>query len=379
MKNLCARLMCTLLAAQTALFGGALADEITLAISEPPAVATQAPEEEVSFELISAEKDAEEPTAEPTEPTSETADEAPGDAARVTEDEAAPGVTSKSMSLSDIAEGEVIYQDYDNGYWFYSDSEQNIRVEIRRHEDESIQLIWYEADLQYDTQTPMTLYAANPEKPGKGFKYAERISRDNKIVFAMNDDQCGHRIYNHQTVGVIVRDGQIVSNKTKRSGNNAIPNLDVGALFEDGTMKVFQSKDYTAQEYIDMGCQNTLSFGPYIVRDGVVNPVFDSKYRVREPRIALGMIAPRHYMVILCEGRTSRSQGVGLKWLGEKMLSLGVTQCINLDGGETACILFMGRRLEYTNPEGKFRLERSLSGMIGLGHCEQVPEFSEED
>lgn len=364
MNTICARVFCMLLAASLALCGVASADEIKLAISEPPAAeATATPEVEAAV------------TPEVSAKAASTGESAGQDAIAMSPSIASPD----GGTLADIAQGEVVVADYERGYWFYSDSEQNVRIEIQRYEDTEIELIWYEADLQYGTETPMTLYAANPERPGKGFKYAERIARDNKLVFAVNDDQCGHRMYNRQTVGVIVRDGEIVSNRTKRSGNKSIPNLDVGALFDDGTMKVFQSKDYTAQEYLDMGCRNTLSFGPWIVMDGEMNPIFETNYRVREPRLVLGMIGPRHYVAMLCEGRTSRSQGVALKWVGERMLELGVSQCINLDGGETACMLFMGRRLEFDNRYGKFRLERSLSGMIGLGTCADVPEFSKED
>ena len=274
-----------------------------------------------------------------------------------------------------LSQQETIIEDFESGYWFYEDPSQELRIEIHRHELTDIKMIWYEADIQTTEKTPVQLFAANPENPGKGFMYAERIARSNLLVFAINDDQFGHRLYNRQTIGIVVRDGKVLSNKTKASGKVTLPNLDIGAFFPDGSMRVFQSAEYTGDEYLDMGVENTLCFGPYILRDGEINPAFQKYYRIGEPRCAIGMIEPYHYMVIMVEGRIKRAQGASLQWLGERMQELGVLEAINLDGGETASILFMGKKLEVSNPTGKVKKSRSLSGMFGLGVSESVPEY----
>jgi len=274
-----------------------------------------------------------------------------------------------------LSQQETIIEDFENGYWFYEDPSQGLRIEIYRHELTDIKMIWYEADIRTTEKTPIQLFAANPDNPGKGFMYAERIVRSNQLVFAINDDQFGHRVYNRQTVGIIVRNGSVLSDKTKASGKVTLPNLDVGAFFPDGSMRVFQSAEYTGDEYLDMGVENTLCFGPYILRDGEINPDFQKYYRIGEPRCAIGMIEPYHYMAIMVEGRITRAQGASLQWLGERMQELGVIEAINLDGGETASILFMGKKLEVNNPTGRVRKTRSLSGVVGLGISEKVPEY----
>lgn len=273
------------------------------------------------------------------------------------------------------AQKETIIEDFDKGYWLYDNPAQELRIEVNRYEEPERRLLWYEADISTSPKTPLQFFPANPESPGRGFKYAERIARDNHLVFAINDDQFGHRLYNHETVGVVVRDGKVLSNKTKKSGNVSLPNLDVGAFFGDGSLRVFQSKEHTGEEYVAMGATNVLCFGPYILRDGEINPSFGKYYRYRESRCALGIVEPYHYKIIVVEGRTSRAQGVGLQWVAERMKELGVSQAINLDGGHTSSILFMGKKLESTNPKGLVLKSRSLSGMIGLGTSDSVPAY----
>jgi len=286
-----------------------------------------------------------------------------------------PVVQSIAESANTALQQEFVIEDYEKGYWLYEDLSQSLQIEINRYEITEKELLWYEADIRTSEQTPLQFFPANEESPGKGFKYAERIARDNRLVFAVNDDQFGHRLYNRKTMGVVVRNGKVMSNKTMRSGNVALPNLDVGVFFPDGSMQVFESKDHTGEEYIAMGAQNVLSFGPYILREGEINPSFQKYYRHREPRCAVGMVEPYHYVVIVVEGRSARAQGVGLQWVGERMQELGVRQAINLDGGHTSCIVFMGRKLEISNPLGKVLKARSLSGMIGLGNSERVPAY----
>ena len=125
-----------------------------------------------------------------------------------------------------------------------------------------------------------------------------------------------------------------------------------------------------------MGAQNVLSFGPYLLKNGEMNPQFGTRMTDRENRVALGMIEPYHYVALYVEGRNKYSRGADMKWLAEKMLEKGVTDAINLDGGATACMLFMGKKLRITNPEGKVRNERSVSGLIAVGHSDQVPEYT---
>lgn len=273
------------------------------------------------------------------------------------------------------AADETIVADNDAGHWLYESKAQGVRIEITRHEDTDQVVLWYEADLQFSPQSPLRFLLANEQAPGKGFYYPERLVRDHQAVFGINDDQFGHRVYNHEITGVIVRDGVALYTKTKPDGNQSWPVLDTAAFFADGTMRAFSSSAHTAEEYVAMGAQTVLSFGPWLVQNGMVNPLLKSGFKTREPRSAIGMVAPYHFVVLSVEGREKRSRGVNVAWLAERMQALGATEAVNLDGGKTCCIVFMGKKLDTTNPEGIVRSGRSVSGMIALGTSALVPAY----
>ena len=142
---------------------------------------------------------------------------------------------------------ETVEADFEGGHWLYEDTAQGVRVEIVRHEDTENRVLWYEADLVCGEDSPLRFLTANEDAPGRGFWYPERLAREKRAVFAINDDQFGHRVYNHDTVGVIVRGGEVLSERTRKSGSKGWPPLDTAAFFPDGSMRVFESAEHTGE------------------------------------------------------------------------------------------------------------------------------------
>ena len=116
---------------------------------------------------------------------------------------------------------------------------------------------------------------------------------------------------------------------------------------------------------------STYAFGPTLLRDGELSEYMlrDEYYSYREPRLAMGMIEPWHYYVLCVEGRMadSRSKGVYLNWLADNMKEHGVQEAINLDGGGTACLMFMGKKINHSANS-----TRSVGSMSGFGLSEQI-------
>ena len=147
-------------------------------------------------------------------------------------------------------------------------------------------------------------------------------------------------------MGIVIRDGKVYSQVTWRKGASKFPNLDVLALYPDGNMEVYDSDEKTADEYLEMGVQSTLAFGPVLIRDGVLNEAALRKYGTSSAqRTAIGMVEKGHYFAMMLEGRLTRSKGAGISFLAERMLERGCTLAFNLDGGQTACMGFMGHQL----------------------------------
>lgn len=121
------------------------------------------------------------------------------------------------------------------------------------------------------------------------------------------------------------------------------------------------------------------AFGPRLARGGGINPALETSYRTKEPRTAIGMIEPYHYVAVFVEGRIRRGGGVPVRWLAGRMAGLGAVETVNLDGGQTGCLFSMGTKISLSNPDGRARDGRSVSGLIGLGESGLVPEWTGPD
>ena len=249
------------------------------------------------------------------------------------------------------------------GLWFYISP--TLMIEIRRYEDAPGKNIWFECDIQASPESPL-LSRINWSKDGRITVAHEpvRCALENGYVLCLSDDHFGARLHAGSKLGVCIRDGEIITNEAFTKPTKHFPNLDVLALFKDGSMRAYLNGEHTAAEYLAMGAVDTFSFGPLLVRDGQINPlVYDRDYHyVKEPRCALGVIGPYHYFALVVNGRTGSAKGVKLDWLAEKMLEKGVTDAINLDGGGTASLVFLGERLNKTGSS-----VRSLYSCIGFG------------
>ena len=261
----------------------------------------------------------------------------------------------------------VIYQDRKQGYWLYEAA--GVRIEIKRIEWPDMPLIWFETDVCLsDGNTFFRM--ENKNKKGKLTDADPRkIAKDNNAVFGISDDFASYRINGKAKPGIIIRNKQVLSNDTHKKAVRAIPNLDVLALFEDGSMKTFDANQYKAQDYLDMGVTDTFTFGPYMLREGRINPdllLSGTNYRKLEPRNAMGMIEPGHYVFVTTLGRQTKSGGTYISWLAYRMKDLGCVEALNLDGGNTIALIFMGDMINKSENAGKSAV-RTISSLIGAG------------
>ena len=119
-----------------------------------------------------------------------------------------------------------------------------------------------------------------------------------------------------------------------------------------------------------------LSFGPYLVRDGEINPFIAqmSNGKTDQPRCAVGMIEPGRYHAILAEGRIrNKSVGVNVEFLANHMLNKGCKVAFNLDGGQTAVMAFMGNQISRIGKYSGGRTSaRTTTEILGVGHSDLI-------
>ena len=274
--------------------------------------------------------------------------------------------------------GEFVWEDEEKGVWRYASD--SLRIEIFRREQSKPARVWYEAEIfcAEGSEGPR-MVAEDQENWKSRTEYPYKIARKNGTVLAVSSDFAQLRLQQKKSrPGIIIRDGKILSDRTKKQGAKAFPNLDCLAIWPDGDMKVFYSDEKTAQEYLDDGVRDVLAFGPILIRDGEINEKGLSQYGTSHaPRTAVGMVEKGHYFFMMLEGRVKRSKGDGIRFLAEKLKDRGCTLGFNLDGGDTSCIVFMGHQLCRMVNGKKNKSSRRTSDLLGVGRSELLPAVSD--
>ena len=275
------------------------------------------------------------------------------------------------------AEEPTILEDPEDGRWEYHSESLNIVIEKFTEKVKSGSKKktreYCVADIQASPESPLYPVMTDPtSKRPSGYKMVspELLQEKAHPMFAMSDDMYGIRLQKYDYKGIVIRNGEIIATKTRNSAKKrAWPNLDAMALLPDGSMKTSVCDAHTAEEYLEMGAEQVFSFGPWLISDGEINPeVLNPKYYpYNEPRVAIGMVEPYHYIAVVVRGRPKGSYaGVHLDWLAQLLLDRGCVEALNLDGGQTATMIFNGKIIE-TGDKGL----RSQGSMICFGRIEE--------
>ena len=293
---------------------------------------------------------------------------------------------------------EYLLEDEENGVWQYASRTLSVRVERTREKQKKGKkktLEYCVAEIWCSEESPLEAILSEPRGnkpvPGKHPEKPETLLNLKPSVLAVSDDMFGLRIspssgdpkktkYDYH--GVIIRYGEILATKTRKSPEEGKkdkrpwPNLDTLAVYEDGSMRTFVSGDLTAEEYLEAGARHVFAFGPWLIRDGVLNPALENPkyYPAYEPRAAIGMIEPYHYIIIATGGRPkSKYVGVQLLWLAQKMQELGCVEALNLDGGQTVIMAFNNRIILQGDTGG----QRNQGSLIAFGLRDSGEETEE--
>ena len=181
------------------------------------------------------------------------------------------------------------------------------------------------------------------------------IAADNGAILAVNGD-----FYGSQERGYVIRNGILYRENGKSEQEDLV-------IYRDGTFEIVNEDDITAEELLENGAWQVLSFGPGIVSDGEItvseNEEVDKAMR-SNPRTAIGYIDENHYVLVVSDGRTAESEGLSLYELAEFMQSIGVTEGYNLDGGGSSTMYFNGYVVNNPTSSGNRIKERDVSDII---------------
>ena len=235
----------------------------------------------------------------------------------------------------------------------YSDSNMDITLSTYREFDTNI----YVAEVSADSAYLKTAFAQDTYGRNVTAKTSE-IAGSTGAILAINGD-----FYGTQEKGYVVRDG-VVYRDTAKNGQEDL------VIYSDGSFGFITEGEVTAQELVDAGAQQVLSFGPALVTDGqiaVSEGEEVGKAMASNPRTAIAQTADGKYLFVVADGRTDESAGVSLAQLASFLQSVGAVNAYNLDGGGSSTMVFNGTVVNNPTTGGRIK-ERSVSDIVYIGY-----------
>ncbi|WP_338555347.1 phosphodiester glycosidase family protein [Paenibacillus sp. KS-LC4] len=245
--------------------------------------------------------------------------------------------------------------------WNYSSDDIQINIKKVQTGSGSDLITYFVADVKVKDASSLRSAFAENSFGTNIIENTSVIASSNNAIFAINGDYYGFR-----DDGVIIRNGTVYRDDPVREAL---------ALFDDGTLQTYDETEISSSDLLAGGVTNTFSFGPILIQDGKITSDFSSvkidtnfgnrSIQNANPRTAIGMIAPNHYVFVVVDGRKEGySRGMTLTELADVMAGLGATEAYNLDGGGSSTMYFMGRVVN--NPLGKNQ-ERGVSDILYIG------------
>ena len=266
-------------------------------------------------------------------------------------------VSEKTSSDIQTADASTVYADD----WNYQGNGISIAITEVSTGSGNDKVTYFVADVVITDATQLQSAFADDSFGLNIIDYTSTIAAQNDAIFAINGDYYGFR-----SDGIVIRNGVIYRDLPARTGL---------AFYQDGTMKIYDETQTTAQQLVDEGVWNTLSFGPALIQDSVLvenlervsidKNIGNHSIQGDNPRTGVGIIAPNHFVFVVVDGRSEGySRGVSLTEFAQIFADLRCTDAYNVDGGGSSTMYFMGRVVN--NPLGRNK-ERGTSDILFIG------------
>ena len=216
-------------------------------------------------------------------------------------------------------------------------SDPDIYIDITTHRDEADTTTYYVADIRLKSLINLKTALA---KDTYGMHIKERTSdicKRKKGILAIDGDT-----YGEQEGGYVVRNGTpLRDTKNLNRMRGTTSKAEDLIIRGDGTFGIIDERYTSFEEVTAQNPWQVFSFGPALIKNNEVaveanEEVGTAMSGNRNQRCAIGIIAPKHYVFVVSDGRSSESAGLSLRTLGEIMKDLHCQCAYNLDGGGSA-------------------------------------------
>lgn len=137
-------------------------------------------------------------------------------------------------------------------------------------------------------------------------------------------------------IGIVIQDGKLTF------GTPGKVSTVVGF---DGNGKLIVGR-MSAQQALDKGMKEAVSFGPVLVANGNPAPVAGTGGGLN-PRTAIGQRADGTVLMLVIDGRQSHSLGASYKDCRDVMIQYGAVNAANLDGGSSTLMIHEGKEVNF--------------------------------
>ena len=181
------------------------------------------------------------------------------------------------------------------------------------------------------------------------------MAADHNALIAINGDYFGFRYE-----GYVIRGGVLYRDEIYDSDQEDL------CIWPDGNMTVIRETEVSAEELMSQGVQDVLCFGPALVLDGEIQISEELEvgtYSDDNPRTAIAMVEPLHYLFVVSDGRTEENIGLTPYQLAVLLRDRGAQLVYNLDGGGSSTMVYEGEIINYPTARGYWE-ERRVSDIV---------------
>lgn len=238
----------------------------------------------------------------------------------------------------------------------YSYNDENIMISISTITEDDV--VYHIVDMRLSDVRYLQSAFAKDIYGKNTFETTSKIAKNNQAIIAFNGD-----FYGSRDDGLIIRNGVLYRDQPRKAPDNR------SLLINDQGDFIFVTEGTAdGMTYVARGAVHSLSFGPVLVEDGKILKLNTQISKIENPRTAIGMIEPLHYLLIVVDGRSEQSKGMRLDTLAKLFVRLGAVHAYNLDGGGSSTLWYNGKVINQPSVFGLFSDERAISDILFIGY-----------
>ena len=202
---------------------------------------------------------------------------------------------------------------------------------------------------------PSKVKLAVTQSLGTRGQYVTTMAETHNALLAINGggfSDPGHNGAGGTPTGITIQNGQIITNG--QYGTNNQSGGIIGFTNEDVLVLL---KNTTAQQAIDMGVRDAISWGPFLIVNGTPSFIRGNGGWGYAARSAIGQRADGIVLLLVIDANATRTKGADMVDLAEIMQNYGAINAANLDGG-TSSVMVMPKTIaqtEYNAPCNDYR------------------------